>query len=334
MPKTPQNPPTVWVVEVVAFPDVQILDVTGPLQVFESANAWARSVGRAAPYATRLVSRSSPVRSWAGVSLVAQGLTRTDRPIDTLMVAGGNGVHRAAEDARLIRWVCMRARKARRVASVCSGAFLLAACGLLTGKRVVTHWDHCGALAERYPGLRVERDPIYIEDGSLWTSAGVTAGIDMSLALVERDLGHAAAMYIARHLVVFLKRPGGQAQFSTILQLQTGDERFDRLHGWIADNLHKDLSVGALAGQAGMSERSFVRHYGRLIGQTPARAIEQMRVEAARELLCTTTLPAKRIARRCGFGSEETMRRCFLRQIAVSPADYRRRFQNAAELRA
>jgi transcriptional regulator GlxA family with amidase domain len=149
----------------------------------------------------------------------------------------------------------------------------------------------------------------------------------MTLALVERDLGHPAAMFVARGLVVFLKRPGGQAQFSTILRLQTGDDRFDRLHGWVADNLHRDLSIAVLAERVGMSERSFVRHYGRLVGKTPARAIETMRVEAARGLLSTTKLPVKRIAQRCGFGSEETMRRSFLRLIAVPPQDYRRCFQ-------
>jgi transcriptional regulator GlxA family with amidase domain len=336
MPNTPRNPPRrppeprVRAIEIVAFPDVQLLDVAGPLQVFQSANAWARSAGEAAPYATRVVARASPVRSWAGLSLIAEPLTRAGRPVDTLIVAGGSGVRAAAEDRHLVRWIGRRAKAARRVASVCSGAFLLAACGLLSGRRAVTHWAACAALARLHPGIRVETDPIYIEDGPVWTSAGVTAGIDMSLALVERDLGHAAAISVARDLVVFLKRPGGQAQFSATLQLQTGEARFDRLNGWIAGNLDKDLSVAALAERAGMSERSFVRHYGRLTGLTPARAIERMRVETARQLLSTTSLAVKRVAQRCGFGSEETMRRSFLRQIAVTPQDYRRRFHDTA----
>jgi len=330
MPKTPQKPPIEKIIEIVAFADVQVLDVTGPLQVFASANALARSAGRAAPYLTRVVSTSSPVRSSAGLDLITELLTATDVPLDTLIVPGGQGVHAAAQDAELRRWLVSRADHARRVASVCAGAFLLAACGLLDGKRVVTHWEECGTLAANYPDVHVETDPIYIEDGKLWTSAGVTSGIDMSLAMVERDLGHAAAMAVARDLVVFLKRPGGQAQFSAILELQTGDERFDRLHGWIADNLNAVLSVGALAENVGMSERSFLRHYTRLIGVTPARAVERIRVEAARELLSTTQLPIKRVARRCGFGSEETMRRSFLRQLAVAPHDYRRRFQVSA----
>ena len=327
MPKTPQFPPNARLVEIVAFPDVQILDVTGPMQVFASANAWARKTNQAAQYLARVVARESPVPSRAGLSLVAEPLTLPGKPIDTLIIAGGEGVDRAADDKSLVEWVTMRAQGARRVASICTGAFLLGACGLLAGRRVVTHWERCDELATRFPEARVESDPIFIEDENLWTSAGVTAGIDMTLALVERDLGHAAAMFVARDLVVFLKRPGGQAQFSTVLRLQTGDGRFDRLHSWIADNLHKRLSIGVLANQAGMSERSFIRHYGQLVGDTPARAIERMRVEAARELLSTTGLPVKSIAQRCGFGSEETMRRSFVRVIAVPPQDYRRRFR-------
>lgn len=332
MTNTPQNTPTPKLIEIVAFPDMQVLDVTGPLQVFQSANRWEQAAGRSAPYVTRVVSRSpSPVRSWAGLSLVTEPLPPTDQPLDTLIVSGGDGVRAAVADEKLLEWLRGRARTARRVASVCTGAFLLAACGLLDGRRAATHWEAGATLAELHPAVDVDVDPIYIEDGSVWTSAGVTSGIDMSLALVERDLGHAAAMGVARSLVVFLKRPGGQAQFSAFLELQTGDVRFDALHGWIADNLSADLSVGALADRVGMSERSFVRHFARLIGATPARAVERLRVEAARELLSTTPLPVKRIAQRCGFGTEETMRRSFLRQIAVAPQDYRRRFQATGE---
>lgn len=330
MSKTPQILPVPAIVEIVAFPDVQLLDVVGPLQIFESANDWARAAGRPPPYRTRVVARDRPVRSSAGLELGCAGLTRSDRPIDTLIAAGGRGVHRAAEDTRLVAWFTARARRARRVVSTCSGAFLLAACGLLDGKRAVTHWMLCGDLGARFPAIRVEADPIFIEDGAVWTSAGVTAGIDLCLALVERDLGHAAAMAIARDLVVFLKRPGGQAQFSAFLQMQTGDARFDRLHGWIAGHLDADLSVPVLAERVGMSERSFMRHYGRVLGTTPARAIERIRVEAARGMLSTTRLPIKRIAQRCGFGTEETMRRSFLRQIAVTPQGYRERFSPAA----
>jgi transcriptional regulator GlxA family with amidase domain len=172
----------------------------------------------------------------------------------------------------------------------------------------------------------VEPDPIFVQDGPVWTSAGVTAGIDLSLALVEEDLGRTVALAVARHLVMFLKRPGGQAQFSAALALQSADDRFADLHGWLAEHLAEDLSLSRLAMQTGMSERTFLRHYRQATGMTPGRAIERLRVEAARQLLAETRLPAKRIAARCGFGSEETMRRCFARLQGVTPQDYRQRF--------
>jgi transcriptional regulator GlxA family with amidase domain len=212
---------------------------------------------------------------------------------------------------------------------VCSGAFLLATAGLLDGRRAVTHWRRCAEFARRFPAVRLEPDPIFIRDGDIWTSAGVTAGIDLALALVEEDLGRELALAVARHLVVFLKRPGGQAQFSATLALQHGDARFERLHAWIADNLRRDLSVGSLADAAGMSERSFVRHYRQATGRTPARAVEQVRVEAARHLL-ERGRPVKRVAAHCGYGSEETMRRSFLRLLGATPQAYRERFSAAA----
>ena len=245
---------------------------------------------------------------------------------DTLIVAGGRGVHAASRDARLIRWVQRHAANSRRVASVCTGAFLLAAAGLLDGRRVVTHWAHCNELGQQYPALQIEPDPIFIQDGTVWTSAGVTAGIDLALALVEEDSGRALALDVARELVVFLKRPGGQAQFSTTLLMQKDGDQFGELHAWIVEHLNSDLSVAALAGRIGMSERSFMRHYRAKTGKTPARAIEQIRTEAALRLLSETSLPVKRIAVRCGFGSEETMRRSLLRAVAVTPQAYRERF--------
>jgi transcriptional regulator GlxA family with amidase domain len=222
--------------------------------------------------------------------------------------------------------VRQRATQARRVASVCTGAFLLAAAGLLDGRRAATHWMYCTRLAQRFPAVHVEPDPIFVCDGSVWTSAGVTAGIDLALALVEEDLGRSMSLAVARYLVVFLKRPGGQAQFSATLALQAADDRFDALHDWINGHLADDLSLSVLADQAAMSERSFSRHYAEATGQTPARAIERLRVEAARRLLSESRARVKRIAQRCGFGSEETMRRSFLRLLAVTPQDYRSRF--------
>jgi transcriptional regulator GlxA family with amidase domain len=209
---------------------------------------------------------------------------------------------------------------------VCTGAFLLAATALLDGRRATTHWSFCAELARRFPAVRVEPDPIFVRDGSVWTSAGVTAGIDLALALVEQDLGRTVALAAARHLVMFLKRPGGQAQFSAALSLQTAEDKFGALHNWINSHLADDISLPVLASQAGMSERSFSRHYAEATGVTPGRAVERLRVEAARRLLSESRLPVKRISQRCGFGSEETMRRSFLRLLSATPQDYRARF--------
>jgi len=326
----PRIPPDPRIVEIVAFPDVQLLDVAGPLQVFASANALDRQPGQSPPYKLRVVAGRTPVNSSAGLDLLAHRLSAPREPIDTLIIAGGAGVHVAAEDKHLLRWLAARASAARRVASVCTGAFLLGEAGLLNGRRVVTHWADCTRLAQRFPKARVEMNPIFVRDDELWTSAGVTAGIDLSLAMVEDDIGHIAAAAIARDLVVFLKRPGGQAQFSAVLAFQHREGRFDRLHGWTAGHLAGDLSVPVLARRVGMSERSLLRHYRASTGLTPARAVEKMRVEAACQWLATTLDPIKRIARRCGFGSEETMRRSFFRQVGITPHDYRARFSSVA----
>jgi transcriptional regulator GlxA family with amidase domain len=327
MPNHPPIPPTPRRVEILAFPNVQLLDVTGPFQVLATANDLAAHAGEPAPYALKVVSAvPGPIASSSGLPLVAEPLPPRGEPLDTLIVAGGAGVYAACEDAALVDWVTHRAQDARRAASVCSGAFLLAASGLLDGRRATTHWSRCARLAAEYPSVRVEQDPIYVNDGKIWTSAGVTAGIDMALALMQADLGRAVSTTAARHLVVFAKRPGGQAQFSAGLALAGSDDSFDHLHDWMKRNLCGDLAVPALAEQAGMSERSFLRHYHQVVGVTPARAVERMRVEAARQALGETSVPLKRIARDCGFGSEETMRRSFLRVLAVPPHAYRERF--------
>ncbi|MCJ8205219.1 GlxA family transcriptional regulator [Pseudomonas sp. RGM2987] len=312
-------------VHVLAFPNVQVLDVTGPLQVFASANDLAHQQGLPLPYAPTVIAASGgPVVSSAGLALLAEPLPSEDS--DTLLIAGGWGVYEAAKDPALVAWVKAHGLRSRRVASVCTGAFLLAASGWLDGRRVVTHWTRCEQLAEQHPQLRVEPNPIFINDGPVWTSAGVTAGIDLALALVEDDLGRAVALEVARQLVVFLKRPGGQSQFSVTLSLQKQGGRFDDLHAWIAENLTRDMGLPSLAAQVGMSERSFVRHYRADTGQTPARAVELIRVETARRLLADTAVPIKRVAVQCGFGSEETLRRSFLRAMGVTPQAYRERF--------
>ncbi len=330
MPKAPRFPPKATrVIEVLAFPAVQLLDVAGPLQVFASANNLAAGSGGVQPYAPRVVAQGNlGVVASAGLGLAAGPLPPIEAALDTLMIAGGQGVQDAAADPVLVDWVRARATRARRIASVCTGAFLLAASGLLDGRRAATHWSVCAELARRFPAVRVEADPIFVRDGPVWTSAGVTAGIDLALALVEEDLGRTLALAVARYLVVFLKRPGGQAQFSAALSLQTAEDRFGALHDWINGHLASDISLPLLAGQAGMSERSFSRHYAEATGLTPGRGVERLRVEAARRLLSESRLPIKRIASRCGFGSEETMRRSFLRLLAATPQDYRARFSS------
>ena len=328
-PKIPLfSPGPVRVIDVLTYPAVQLLDVAGPVQVFASANDLVALAGGTRPYLLRVVARGGEgATASAGVTLAAGPLTPVDEALDTLLIAGGEGAEAAAEDPVLINWVRERATRARRVASVCTGAVLLAAAGMLDGRRAATHWIYRARLAQRFPNVQVESDPIFVCDGSIWTSAGVTAGIDLALALVEEDLGRAVALAVARYLVVFLKRPGGQAQFSAALTLQAADDEFGPLHEWINRHLADDLSLSVLADQAGMSERSFSRRYAEATGLTPARAIEQLRHEAARRLLSESREPIKRIAQRCGLGSEETLRRSFLRLLGVTPQDYRARFK-------
>ena len=314
-------------VELLAFPGVQLLDVAGPLQVFATCNDHFAQTRGAPPYTLQVVARgAASITTSSGLALSVEPLPPPGAEVDTLIVAGGRGVAVASQDRQLLNWLRSRASCARRVASVCTGAFMLAEAGLLDGRRAATHWSDCAELAARFPKVRVEADPIFVRDGPVWTSAGITAGMDLALALVEEDFGRGVALDVARWLVMFLKRPGGQAQFSTALALQAAESRFGALHAWIDAHLAADLSLPVLAEQAGMSERSFSRHYTEAIGVTPARAVERMRLEAARRLLVDAALPMKRIAALCGFGSEETMRRSFLRLLAVSPQDYRARW--------
>ena len=328
-PRFPPEQPR-RLVEILTFEEGQLLDVAGPLQVFASCNDLLALSGRPHAYETRVLAKDGGVvTTSSGLPLVVTTLPEPASAPDTLIVAGGGGVDRSAEDAELVAWLRRRAAGARRVASVCTGAFLLAATGLLDGRRVATHWGYCERLAATRPAIVVEKDPIFVVDGRYWTSAGVTAGIDLALAMVEADLGREMALAVARRLVVFLKRPGGQAQFSAALDLQRHD-RFADLHEWMRDRLAGDLTVPALAERAGMSERSLIRHYRATTGTTPARTVERLRVEAARQRLSDTDRSIKEIARSCGFGSEETMRRSFLRLIEVTPQAYRDRFRSSA----
>jgi transcriptional regulator GlxA family with amidase domain len=312
-------------VVLVAFRDVQALDITGPSEVFSLAERLA-----GARYTLELVaSERGPVACSSGIRLLAErALEQSRGRIDTLVVAGGIGVGRAEHDERLIRWLRSAARRSRRVASVCTGSFLLARAGLLEGRRATTHWAACSALQSRYPDIQVETEPIFVRDGNVYTSAGVTAGIDLSLALIEEDLGNRAALEVARALVLFVRRPGGQRQFSSSLAGQTAERRSLRdLQEWVTDHLAEDLSVPALAERAFMSERNFARVFRREVGVSPASYVESLRVERAKLLLESSALSVEEVGRRCGFGTVETLRRSFARAVGVSPADYRSRFR-------
>lgn len=318
---------------VVAFDQALLLDIAGPLQVFATARDVAAARGLPDPYALTVVAPGGgAVATSAGLAILATPLAALRRkPIDTLIATGGLGSRQAMHDPRLIAWIARRARRARRVCSVCTGAFLLAAAGLLDGKRVTTHWWAADEFRRRFPSVAVDPDPIFLRAGKIWTSAGVTAGIDLALALVEEDLGRAVALAVARHLVVFLKRPGGQSQFSALLAAQAQDDGgFVALHHWMAEHLAEDLRVEALAERAGMSPRNFARVYTRRVGATPAKAVARLRLEAARRALEEGTRPVGSIARACGFGNEERMRRSFLRQLGVPPRQYRQRFSRSA----
>jgi len=306
-------------VVIVGFPGAHSLDVSGPYEVFAAADAYRVEV--AAPCRGQFT-------AWSGLQLWADvALGDLRGRIDTLIVAGGDETFAMTEDSGFIHDLQRAARKSRRVGSICTGAFALAAAGLLEGHRVTTHWRHIDQLRSSYPSVVVEADPIYVRSGNIYTSAGVTAGMDLALALVEEDCGHQVAMGIAREFVLFVRRPGGQAQFSTALAAQTADrEPLRELQAWIVDNLTSDLSVEILSERTHMSTRNFARVFTREVGQTPARYIDNLRVEAAQRRLEESTDSLDEIANQCGFGSANSMRRSFLRIRGVAPSAYRERF--------
>lgn len=302
----------------------QLLDLAGPADVFATAALLLPGSYRLEVVAAE----AGPARAHNGVTVTAGGFGEVG-DVDTLLVAGGLGVLKHLELAGPIAGL---ARRARRTASVCNGALLLAEAGLLDGRRATTHWLAAEDLAERYPRVRVDADPIYVRDGPIWTSAGVTAGIDLALALVADDHGTALAADVARGLVVYLHRPGGQSQFSTPARTATpSSEPLRDLRAYIDANPAADLSVPALARWVAMSERHFSRVFTRQVGLSPGRYVEQSRAEAARRLLETTDVPLARVARDSGLGLPETLYRTFRRRWRISPADYRRRFQQQRE---
>jgi transcriptional regulator GlxA family with amidase domain len=326
-------------IALVAYPAVDVLDVAGPSEVFAATQRAVAAVGgpSEAGYSIEVLSSSAKlaIETDSAVKLLAHRSCLGVRyPIDTLLVAGGLGCLEAAKDRVLLRWLRRLAPRVRRLGSICTGAFVLAAAGLLDGRRATTHWKWCTRLARAYPKIQVEPDPIFICDGSIYTSAGVSAGMDLALALVEEDFGRAAALWIARHLVLFARRPGGQSQFSVLLDLQEAErEPLRDLQMWVAEHLDQNLSVQQLAGRVHMSARNFARVFRKQVGWTPARFIERLRVEAARQRLEEVRAGLAPIARECGFGSADSMRRSFLRVLHVAPADYRSRFQDRGTLK-
>jgi transcriptional regulator GlxA family with amidase domain len=301
------------------FPDFQILDAAGPIAAFEIGGRY----GGGAYSIETLAMRAGEVRSSAGIGMTAAKADPAGG-FDTLMIAGGDGTRPASRDAATLDFVRAAASKAGRVAGVCSGAFVLAAAGLLDGRRATTHWSRTSDFTRRFPDVRLEPDRIFVRDGPVWTSAGITAGIDLALALIADDLGEEIARRTAQQLVVYRRRPGGQSQFSALLELERPDARFGGLLGWARERLSEPLGVERLADQAAMSPRHFARAFAAETGVTPAKAIERLRVEAARERIEAGPEPIDGIAAKVGFGDPERMRRAFLRAFGQPPQALRR----------
>ena len=299
-----------------------LLDLSGPLQTLATANRLAASPGTVAPYRLTVASaQGGAVVCGAGVSVDSVPVaTLDDEPIDTLLASGGCRGDQFEHPVALEHWIARHAARVRRVCSVCTGAFVLAGAGVLQGRRVATHWAWASRLQAEYPALEIDPAPLFIRDGKFSTSAGVTAGVDLSLALVEEDLGHAAAMAAASYIVVFLKRAGGQAQFSEPLKAQRGASRFESLHAWLAGRLAETITVQDMAEHVNMSPRSFARNYHRETGTTPACMLETLRLESACRALAQGDRSLKQVALHAGYRNAQTLRRVFLRRLGVLPA--------------
>ena len=308
-------------VVIVGAPPVQILDVSGPLEVFSRAPGYEVQLGN--PGQDRCLQTNR------GVSLTgATPIEEIDGPIDTLIITGGSGAETSVYDERFVSWIAASAGQSRRVASICTGAFLLGAAGLLDDKEAVTHWHYCNRLAKEFPRVKVRPEPIYLKDGSVYTSAGITAGIDLCLALVEEDHGHQVALNVARFLVMFLVRPGGQAQYSHMLSHQAGaSQPLRELQVWMLEHLREPMTVESLAERVGVSPRHFTRVCLRETGMNPGQFVDRMRVEAAQRMIDSSTMGLKEVADACGFHSAEAMRRAFSRVLGVTAAEYASRFR-------
>ena len=311
-----------------AVPPTNELDVVGPFQVFGTVNRLFAELTN--PYQVEVVSsaREQSIIGYSGLSILSHSFYQdiSDK-IDTLLIAGGQGA-RSGGQPDLLKWITRMSPKVRRLGSVCTGAFVLAGTGLLDGKKATTHWSHANELASRFPRVLVDPDPIWLKQGHVYTSAGVTAGMDLALTLVEEDLGSRVALAVAREMVLFLRRAGGQSQFSRSLQAQTLTRKpLQDILAWIAENLSQDLSIDNLATRAAMSRRNFARVFASEVGISPARYVEQLRIDAARRLLEESRYGLEEIAAFCGFSSAELLRRAFLRSLRTTPSEYRERFR-------
>lgn len=312
------------------YPDAHLLDISGPMALFAAANDFA---GFPAYRVSLAAARIGIVATSAGIALAAtRRIGRVIAGIDTLLVAGGIGIDAQLGQRPVIRWLQRQAPHCRRVASVCSGALLLAKAGLLDGRRAATHWVRCEQLAADYPAISVERDSIFVRDGKFYSSAGISAGMDLALALIEEDLGAAVVAQLAREFVLYMRRSGGQAQFSPALRAQdTAPGRIAGLQQWILAHLEQPLDVETLAARVAMSPRHFARRFLDETGMTPAAFVAAARIDAARQALADGHEQIDAVAQRFGFGSAERLRRNFRRHLAVTPSQFRQHFQTSGE---
>jgi len=318
---------------ILVFPDVEVLDITGPFEVFNFANLSLirQDFTRENIYSIKLLAeKAGPVTTLSGMQIVADDIYgELSNEFDTLLIPGGD-IEKALANEKLIAWLKAMSSRVRRLVSVCTGAFLLAEAGLLNGCRATTHWHYCQQLSKDYPSVQVEPNYIFIQDGHIFTSGGITSGIDLTLALLEDDWGRDLALHVARFLVVFLKRPGGQSQFSSYLTSEASHRPDLReLQMWIMDHIHEDLQVDVLAKQIAMSPRNFARLFLTETGMTPAKFVEMTRIDRARHFLETSDYSVELVAEKTGFKDTERMRRAFLRQLGVNPQNYRQRFSRA-----
>lgn len=313
-------------IQFIAFPQANLIDLAGPLEVFSTANYF--SDPKAPPYHLSMVSLDSVAAVLPDTYIHTALLDESSLAPHTLIVPGGLGIYDFCKHPQFSAVFKAHAEKVTRLVSVCTGVFALGAAGALSGCKVTTHWSAYDELERIHPDVSLRRGPIFVNDGRIWTSAGVTSGIDLALALVEADLGHALALKVAKHLVVFLKRPGDQSQFSSSLDMQTRSCTFSDLHAWVNENLVEDLSIPALAKRMHMSERTFIRRYRTTTGQIPSKMVEKLRVEAVRHLLVSTECPLKEIAHLTGLGHEASLIRKFWKFFGVTPSEYRQRFKS------